>query len=104
MYDNRREAGVLICYQEILVTPRSEEEGGTGPDTLYSIMTNEVQRSHPYVFPEFPFALERNRRFVIENSEPDHRFPLALERNRRFVIENSNLLERNRRFVIEKTW
>ena len=50
------------------MTPQSEEEGG--PATPYIVVVaNEVQRSHPYVFPEFPFALERNRRFVIENSK-----------------------------------
>ena len=39
------------------MTPRSEEEGGTGPDTLYCIMTNEVQRSTRMCFPNFHLHL-----------------------------------------------
>ena len=43
--------------------------GGPAQTPYIVVVANEVQRSNPYVFPEFPFALERNRRFVIENSE-----------------------------------
>ena len=35
-----------IVFEIILVTPRSEEEGGTGPDPLYWDLANEVQRSN----------------------------------------------------------
>ena len=36
----------LLLIRDILVTPRSEEEGGTGPDTVYWDLANEVQRSN----------------------------------------------------------
>ena len=35
-----------IVYRLHLVTPRSEGRGGTGPDTLYCDLANEVQRSN----------------------------------------------------------
>ena len=36
----------IVSYILHLVTPRSEGRGGTGPDTLYFDLANEVQRSN----------------------------------------------------------